>query len=266
MPLQRVKIVAYLLGKNIHLKNFKEAYQGSIHSGTSTELFIQKGETSFIYIQNYGELAFSDCTDDQINEYIALIMPFVDGRVSKGKEYKEDFIIEVNPGHALKFDYNFIQVPEINADVIKIAMLNVSQSVVLDYFMELSQNQLTETDTFSRELEQRGKLGISKTKLMKVIGKTINTQNRIVDNLYFLDAPDTVWENQYLSQINSGLSKIFKTKTRFREVEYTLRIIDNNLRTFAQLVQHRDSNKMEVIIIFLILFEVLNALFGKHFY
>ena len=100
---------------------------------------------------------------------------------------------------------------------------------------------------------------------MKVIGKTLNTQNRIVDNLYFLDAPDTVWENEYLSQINSGLSKIFKTKTRFREVEYTLRIIDNNLRSFAQLVQHRDSNKMEVIIIFLILFEVLNAIFGRHF-
>jgi len=99
---------------------------------------------------------------------------------------------------------------------------------------------------------------------MKFIGKTQMTQNRIIDNLYFLDAPDTVWENEYLSQINNGLSKIFKMKTRFREVEYTLHIIDNNLRTFAQLVQHRDSSKMELIIIFLILFEVLNALFGRH--
>ena len=141
----------------------------------------------------------------------------------------------------------------------------MSQSVLLDYFTALSQDFLNETAKFSRELELRGKLSIPKTKLMKFIGKTLNTQNRIIDSLYFLDAPDTVWENEYLSQINNGLSRTFNLKTRFREIEYTLKIIDNNLRTFAQLVQHRESNKMELIIIFLIFFEILNALFGKHF-
>ena len=156
MSIQKVKIVAYLLGKNIHLKNFKEAYQGGVYSSTFTEVFLKKGETSFIYVQNYGEVSFSNCSEETIHEFIASVMPYVDAPLPTGKEYKEDFSIEVDSGQPLKFDYNFIQVPEINADVIKIAMLNVSQSVVLDYFMELSQNHLSETDTFSRELEQRG--------------------------------------------------------------------------------------------------------------
>jgi uncharacterized Rmd1/YagE family protein len=265
MPLQRIKIVAYQLGKNIHLSPFKSAYEGVVYSSTATEVFIKKGDFSYIYVQNYGEVAFSDCSERDIQEFIAFIRPFVDAPVVSGKEHKEDFVIEVNPGQKLNFDYNFIKVPEINADVIKIAMLNVSQSVVLDYFTELLQTLLSETSKITEELEQRGKLSISKTNLMKFIGKTQNTQNRIIDNLYFLDAPDTVWEIEYLSQINNGLSRIFNLKTRFREVEYGLKIIDNNLRTFAQLVQHRDSNKMELIIIFLIFFEVLNALIGKHF-
>lgn len=265
MLLQKVKIVAYRLGENIHLKNFKGAYEGSILSSTLTEVFIKKGEYSYIYIQNYGEVAFSNCDESTINEFIFFLKRFVDAPVLPGKEYKEDFLIEVNPDHKLNFEYNSIQVPEINADVIKIAMLNVSQSVVLDYFTELSQNLLQETAQFTKELELRGKLSISKTKLMKFIGKILNIQNRITDNLYFLDAPDTVWDIEYLSQINNGLSGMFNLKTRFREVEYTLKIIDNNLRTFAQLVQHRDSNKMEWIIIFLILFEVLNALVGRFF-
>ncbi len=265
MLLQKVKIIAYQLGRNIHLTGFKAAYRGAVYSSTATEVFIKKGGTSFIYVQNYGEVAFSDCSEKEIQEFIAFIQPFIESPVIHGKEYKEDFVIEVRPDHKLNFDYNFIKVPVVNAEVIKIAMLNVSQSVVLDYFTDLSQNLLAETARFTQELEQRGKLSISKTSLMKFIGKTQNTQNRIIDNLYFLDAPDAVWDIEYLSQINTGLSRIFNLKTRFREVEYMLKIIDNNLRTFAQLVQHRDSNKMELIIIFLIFFEVLNALIGKHF-
>ncbi|HXC03181.1 MAG TPA: RMD1 family protein [Bacteroidia bacterium] len=265
MPIPKIKIVAYQLGESILIKSLKAAYTGSIYFSSATEVYIRLGETSFIYVQNYGEVAFSDCDEQTIQEFIAFAQGFVGTAVLSGKEYKEEFTILVSPGQSLLFSYTSMQVPEVTPDVIKIALLNVSQSVVLDYFTEQSQHLLAETGIFTRELEQRGKLSIPKTKLMKFIGKTLNTQNRIIDNLYFLDAPDTVWDIEYLSEINTGMSALFNLKTRFREVEYTLKIIDNNLRTFAQLVQHRDSNKMEVIIILLIFFEILNALISKHY-
>ena len=265
MHLQKVKLVAYQLGEKIHLENFKAIYEGTIYSSTSTEVFIKRGANSYISVQNSGEVAFSDCDEGAINEFLDFVSSFINIPVIAGKEYKEDFVIEVDPGQQLRFEYNSIHVPEINTDVIKIAMLNISQSVVLDYFTELSQELLYETAKFTNELELRGKLSISKTRLMKFIGKTLNTQNRIIDNLYFIDAPDTVWDSEYLSKINNGLSGIFNLKTRFREVEYTLKIIDNNMGTFAQLIQHRDSKKMDMIIIFLILFEIINALAGRFF-
>jgi len=266
MLLQKVKIVAYRLGENIDLKKFKSAYNGSLYSNSPTEVFIKKGDYSYIYVQNYGEVAFSEYDEQTIREFISVITPFVDTPILPGTEYKEDFIIEVNSGQQLNFEYNSMQVPEINADVIKIAMLNVSQSVVLDYFTELCQNILYETTKYTHELEATGKVAISKIKLMKLIGKTLNIQNRITDNLYFLDAPDTVWDVEYLSEINTGLSKTFHLKTRFKEAEYTLKIINNNQTTFAQLVQHRDANKLEWIIILLIFLEVVNTVFGRYIF
>jgi len=252
------------LGESINLQKVREAYPGTVSVGSLSEVFIRKGEYAYVYVQNYGEVAFSNCDENTIKEFIASVLPFVDSPALPGKEYKEDFIISVAPGQSLSFEYNSIQVPDINADVIKIVMLNVNQSVVLDYFTELCQNILYETTRYTHELELRGKVGISKTKLMKLIGKTLNIQNRITDNLYFLDAPDTVWDMEHLSEINAGLSKTFNLKTRFREVEYTLKIIENNQRTFAQLVQHRDANKLEWIIILLIFLEVVNTLIGKY--
>ncbi len=264
MPLQKIRLVAYQLGERIHLKDFKANSRYLVCSASSTEIFIKKGLTSYISVQNSGEVAFSDCDENTISEFMTFVLPFVVLPVASGKEYKEDFVIEVVPGGQLIFGYNSILVPEINEDVIKIALLNVSQSVVLDYFTELSQYLLFETARYTQELELRGRLSISRNRLMKFIGKALNTHNRIVDNLYFIDAPDTVWDNQYLSQINRGLSRTFKLKTRFREVEYTLKIIDNNLSIFAQLIQHIESKKLDVIIIILILFEIANALIGKH--
>jgi uncharacterized Rmd1/YagE family protein len=264
--MQNVKIVAYRLGDTINLKKFKEAYTGNIYSSSLTEIFIRTGDNAYVYVQNYGEVAFSDCDDKTIREFIAMLAPYIDKPIAPGKEYKEDFTVATNPGQPINFEFNSIQVPEVSADVIKIVMLNVSQSVVLDYFTELSQNILYETTKYTNELEASGKVGISKIKLMKLIGKTLNIRNRITDNLYFLDAPDTVWEVEYLSEINAGLSRTFNLKTRFKEVEYTLTIIDNNQTTFAQLVQHRDANKLEWIIILLILFEVVNTVFGKYIF
>ena len=262
--MQNVKIVAYRLGENINLKKFKEAYTGKIYSSSLAEVFIKKGDLSYIYVQNYGEVAFSDCDEKTIREFIATITPFIDLPIAPDKEFKEDFVVSVDHGQSITFEYNSMQVPEVNADVIKIVMLNVNQSVVLDYFTDLCQIILYDTTKYTNELELCGKVGISKVKLMKLIGKTLNIQNRITDNLYFLDAPDTVWDNEYLSKIDTGLSKTFNLKTRFKEVEYTLKIIDNNQKIFAQLVQHRDANKLEWVIILLIFFEVVNTVFGKY--
>ena len=269
MALQQIKLVAYQLGEKINLKGLNSALissdVGSLHSYSTNDIFINRGGDSFIYIQNSGEVAFSNCAESTIVAFLDSIKQYVINAVTPGKEYREDFEIEVNPGQPIRVHYNYIQLDEINADVIKIALLNVSQSVALDYFTEVSQGFLAETAVFTQELEQRGKLSITNTQIMKFIGKTLNTQNRIIDNLYFIDAPDTVWENEYLAQVNNSLAKVFQLKTRFNEVEYTLKIIDANLRTFSQLVQHRDNKKLELIVIFLILFEVIHALVGKYF-
>lgn len=258
---KKINIVAYHLGEKIYIEKFKAIYDGSIYSSTTSEIYIQLCEYSFIYVQNDGEVAFSDCDETTILKFIALLKRFVHLPSIHGVEYKEDFMIEVNPDQVLHFGYNSIQIPELSPDAIKIVLLNISQSVVLDYFSELSQNLLFETSAHAKELELKGKLTITKAQLLKFIGRTLGAQNRIIDNLYFLDAPDTVWDVEYLSQINLGLSRVFKLKTRFKEIEYTLKIIENNLNAFTQLTQHRESKKLDHIIILLIFFEILYSIF-----
>ena len=99
--------------------------------------------------------------------------------------------------------------------------------------------------------------------MLKFIGRALNTQNDIADNIYIFDAPEEVWENENLDSLNKGLIKHFDLRVRISEIEYTLRIIDDNLKVFLQISNQRESNVLEWIIIVLILMELLNIFIPK---
>jgi uncharacterized Rmd1/YagE family protein len=80
-----------------------------------------------------------------------------------------------------------------------------------------------------------------------------------------LDEPDFIWEDEALNKLNQGLRDIFDIRARFRELDYRLQNVKDNLGVLTELVHHRDSNRLEWIIIFLILFEVLNVIIGQIF-
>jgi len=59
--------------------------------------------------------------------------------------------------------------------------------------------------------------------------------------------------------------KHFDLRIRFSEIEYTLRIIEDNLSVFREISNQRESSILEWIIIALILVEVFDLLITKLF-
>jgi uncharacterized Rmd1/YagE family protein len=72
-----------------------------------------------------------------------------------------------------------------------------------------------------------------------------------------------VWDDEYLDKLNQGLMKHFDLRVRFSEIEYTLKIIENNITVFREIINQRESNLLEYIIILLILVEVFDLLITK---
>jgi uncharacterized Rmd1/YagE family protein len=122
---------------------------------------------------------------------------------------------------------------------------------------------LTEVRGFAKELEATGKLKISRKNMMRFLGRALNTQNDIAENIYIFDAPELVWDDEYLDKLHQGLIKHFDLRVRFSEIEYTLRIIEDNLSVFREIINQRESNILELIIIVLILVEVFDLLITK---
>jgi uncharacterized Rmd1/YagE family protein len=101
--------------------------------------------------------------------------------------------------------------------------------------------------------------------LKQYIGRTLLLKNRIAENIYVFDSPPETWENENLTKIDADLKRTFDLQVRVRTIQEGLNIIRDNLELFRGLLQYRNSNILEWIVIILILLEVLNLLIEKIF-
>lgn len=255
-----IKIIAYQIAENTNIKKFKVEYAGTLINSNSFELFY-KYEHGYVFILNFGVVVFANVDDVQRSAFISLLTNYCTNHLKN--RLQEDFTIQKKEVTTPEFSYNFLSVREINEDVIRIAMLQVAQSLALDFYQDVAQQLFDNTVNLTNQLENHGRLKISKRNLLKFIGKTLNTKNRIVDNLYIYDTPSVVWEDEFLGKVNDGLTHTFDISIRFKELEYMLKRVESNLSVFVELANAEESKRLEWIIIILIFIEIIHLFFNR---
>ncbi len=258
-----LKLSAILIANQLDIKGIKSFFEIKPFADSSTELLYSFGNDRYHYYFNYGVVVFSGYSEEEIKLAVKAIYSYMRNPVTTW--LRDDHEISVIEKSEMAFEFDQLIVDHLDPTVVRIAMFNLAQSVALDQYHAVSENLLTEIKGFTRDLEHTGKLNISRKNMLKFIGKALNTQNDIADNIYIFDAPELVWDDQYLDSLHKGLMKHFDLRVRFSEIEYTMRIIDDNLSVFREISHHRESNTLERIIIALILVEVLNLLITELF-
>lgn len=258
-----MKIAAYYIAEQLHLKRLKEAYAGSLLSENPSELFYRVDENRYFYAFDYGAVVFTNMSDTDVSKNLSLLQQFCERPLSE--KLRDDFEILHHPDEQLAFNFGSLVVPRLDEEVVKIAMLNVAHSVALDFYSQRAHELLSEIQTITNQMETEGAIRISRSNMLRFIGRMLNSKNRIVENLFIFDSPDLVWEDEYLDRIHRGLARTFETQTRFKEIEYTFKVVEDNLSVFRELFFHRESSRLEWIIIILICIEVFDMIISKFF-
>jgi required for meiotic nuclear division protein 1 len=256
------KVLSYQIADSTDIKLFKAAFKAELLHSDADELFYQTDTEQFIYIFKYGVVCFYNMDPVRTSEFLKLIASYCKGRFEESMS--EEFLLETNCREN-RIGYNKIEVVNADVEIIRLVMLNVSQSVALDYYYDQTSRLLEETNFHTQNLERKGRLDISGINLKKYIGKTLYLKNRIAENLYIFDSMPETWEDETLNKIDVDLKRTFDLQERFRNISEGLQIIRDNLDLFKDLLQYRQSNMLEWIIIALIMVEVLNLFFDKLF-
>lgn len=253
-------IVAFQIAENIDIRQFRSSYTGKEYYCDSSEVYYVGESSKYLYVLAYGVVIFEGYDEVRMSETIEFLRPFCKNFLDK--RLREEFKIHENTDND-RFEYNEAFLSRVDPDVLRIVMLNVAQSVAIDYFSQQADSLLEETNRHTLRLERDGKIAISGRHLIRFIGKTLNVKNRIMENLYILDSPEETWEDEHLSRIDAGLKRIFDVKTRYKDLDLELQLVKENLDVIRELLYHSESKILEWIIIALILVEVLNLVFEK---
>lgn len=257
-----LKIVSSQIADSIDIKALKAAFPETLLHSDSDELFYETGPYQYIYVFRYGVIAFSNYEEHEIKAFIDFASTFCRNRFEL--QLTDELLVETNATE-IKFGHNKIELIKTSVEALRIIMLNVSQSVALDYYSNQTELLLQATNQHTLYLEKKGKLEISGKKLQMFIGKTINFRNKINETLYIFDSVPETWEDEDLYKIDMELKKTFDLQSRFRNIQEELEIIKENLSLLIDLMHQRKSSQLEMVVILLILVEVVNLFIEKIF-
>lgn len=255
-----LKILSSQIADSIDIKAFKTAFNKSLIHYDSDELFYETGPFQYVYIFRYGVVSFSNYDEKEVNDFIKFAAPFCKNLFSN--QLTDELMVETNAMEN-KFGHTKIELVKPSLEALRIIMLNVSQSVALDYYSNQTELLLQETNQHTLFLEQKGKLEISGRELNQFIGKIINFRNSINDTLYIFDSVPETWENEELYKIDIELKKTFDLQSRFRNIQEELEIIKENMSLLIDLMHQRKSSVLEIVVIVLIMVEVINLIIEK---
>ncbi|MBO0329427.1 RMD1 family protein [[Muricauda] lutisoli] len=250
------KAMALHLAKSINIPACRRALNMELIYGDRDELFYSDA-SRYLYIFRYGVVSFFGYSEAEISQLLMEIKPFCEEW--RQSDITETMEMELVSDHEKSvIDQDKVILSKSNVEGIRLALLHLSQSVALDHFAGLSEQAMKETRRHTTYLELNGRLDIGGKKLKKHIAKVLNINNQISENLYIFDSHEVVWEDLELDRLDKGLKQIFDLKERYRNIKEQGIVIKENLSLFMNIMDHRESSRLEWIIIILILVEVVD--------
>ncbi|WP_424961802.1 RMD1 family protein [Ekhidna sp.] len=252
---------AYLVADKIDLASYRKEYPNKIISASSSELYYLLAEDQFMFILNYGVVVFSNMKQGDMQWEINRIITY--SSHAKHSPVEDDLKVEYTDEKQILIGFNEIKIGQFDHNVNKMVMMNLAQTVAIDHYSILGEQILSSINTHTDLMRRKGRVLLSKRKALQFIGTTLSAKNTIAQHLYIMDSPDVAWENEFLDQLHKQLVKHFELASRYKALETTLQIVGDNLDVYLSYNNHRESSRLEWIIIILIVIEVIDTLLSK---
>lgn len=254
-------IRAYHIVERLRLKDVRDKLALLPKEFSNYEMVVQAdGENSYILYYNFGSVVFFNVSDAVLEREMARLSEF--RTPSDTMRTSDQFVIEISDTGQNKALFDRLEVRALSYDSIKIASVLLAQSTALEYYEILIEDLLEKTNKFSRRLEREGQFLTESEDLIKFIGMCLNTRQEIIANLYIVDSPDEIWENNELERLFTDLKAILDIDVRYRALEHKIQIIQESIEIIVDLAKSRRAMRLEVIIVILIAVEVVLYIFS----
>lgn len=240
------KIYAIQLAESIVIKETDFFLIGKAIFSERNVLFLEKSKDQYIYIYNHGVVCFYNIELDEVDKIKKQLLQYTINPSTGLLREEFEIFLSNNTNY---IDQDNIYITDGNTEAIRLVMLNISKSVMLNKYSLEVDNTITEIKKYMVYFEKPEKLYISGKNPKRYIDNNLNTKNKILKNVSMLEAHEIVCNDEMLNKFNFELKKYFTLNDKYSTLHERLEIIKVKLGFLKEEMQHRDSSRLEFFVV-----------------
>ncbi len=223
----------------------------------------QEQDPMQVYLYSFGGIVFINSADEMVARFLDGLEKYADNLKGHSQlPYREDYRLEIAPDCIASIGNEAAVIQEFSPFFQEITCLVLAQSVALERIEEKTDTLLDEVEGLIARLD-RGKMDIPDRDLARLASAVLGFKYASIAQIMVLDKPDITWDNADAEKFYMTISRVFDLKSRYHEIKHKSETLTDVTDVFSNLSHARRSARLEWIIIILIAFEIVMALYDR---
>ena len=251
---QQLTAHALLIGDRINTAGF----EGQVLS--SAPLAVQVGSNGLAVLFRYGVAVFIGLSVAEEAEFLERLSARTFGKITPPEEEWAKIQVAKEAEEPIPVG-GPILVREFSLERLLVVSDALAKSVVLGRDEREVSNVFDTIEPFARELATFGKTSRNRTDLLKLMGNALLVQHRLSGRVAVSEKPDVLWDRPDLERLYARLEDEYELSERAETLNRKLAVIADTATTLADIVDTKRSLRLEIIVVFLIAFEIVIAFY-----
>jgi uncharacterized Rmd1/YagE family protein len=249
-PALQITAHALQIGDRINTAGF----EGELLS--STPLAVRVGSNGLAVVFRYGVVVFLGLSVDEEKQFLERLSARVFGGITPYEEEWAKVQVAKEAEEPIPAG-GPILVREMSLERLLIVADALAKSVVLARDEREVTNVLDTIEPFARELATSGQTSRSRPALLKLLGNSLLVQHRVSGRVAVSEKPDVLWDRPDLERLYARLEDEYELSERVETLNRKLTVISDTATTLADIIDTKRSLRLELIVVFLIAFEIV---------
>jgi uncharacterized Rmd1/YagE family protein len=226
------------------------------HRVLSTNPLVLEPEAGvWVYLARFGAVVFWNAPRRVVEEILHDVEA-LPGTGLRAETARDDLRVHLR-AETDRVDFSEVWLRDLTLDKLKIVSLALAQSVALDSVEAEVSRAMARFGPVVTALRDEGRLVPGQKELLRTVGFAMAVRATVLDTLTLFDDPPETWESEALAHLDGALFDQFDLEERLAAVNQKVAYLQDAGATVLDVLARRKDQRLEWIIIILILVEVV---------
>jgi len=248
---------AYHITESLKLKKFASLFPDTPFDANAQRIVYQLSEDSFFLVFNFGSVVFFNVEEAKKENYLTQIKTTLAQEEVKTVVTSDDFSVEVDQKVPASVEFTKLTVKKLSKQVVELVSLVLAQSTALEFFENEVVSLLKDVEKISLVASKKRLFRVSERQVIPLIESTMRIKRKLIGSVYLLEKPEMTWTSKEMDELYGDTSNMFELRDRFKNLDYELKMLQEDMSLLASFTSSRQMLIMEASIVGLFILDLI---------